>query len=37
VWKISPPPRFDPPNVQVVASRYTDYATRRTLKYRRSE
>ena len=25
VWKISPPPRFDPQTVQPVASRYTDY------------
>ena len=24
VWKISPPPRFDPRTVQPVASRYTD-------------
>ena len=24
--KISPPPGFDPPTVQPVASRYTDYA-----------
>jgi hypothetical protein len=28
VRKISPPPWFDPRNVQLVASRYTDYATR---------
>ena len=28
VWKISPPPGFDPRTVQPVASRYTDYATR---------
>ena len=27
VWKISPPPGFDPRTVQPVASRYTDYAT----------
>ena len=26
VWKISPPPRFDPRTVQPVASRHTDYA-----------
>jgi hypothetical protein len=26
VLKISPPPGFDPPTVQLVASRYTDYA-----------
>jgi hypothetical protein len=26
VWKISPPPGFDPQTVQPVASRYTDYA-----------
>jgi hypothetical protein len=25
VWKISPPPGFDPRTVQPVASRYTDY------------
>jgi hypothetical protein len=30
VRKISYPPGFDPPNVQPVASRYTDYATRST-------
>jgi len=30
VWKISPPPGFDPQNVQPLASRYTDYATRPT-------
>ena len=30
VWKISPPPGFDPRTVQPVASRYTDYATRST-------
>jgi hypothetical protein len=28
VWKISPPPGFDPRAVQPVASRYTDWATR---------
>jgi hypothetical protein len=28
VWKILPPPGFDPLTVQPVASRYTDYATR---------
>ena len=28
VWKISPPPGFDPRTVQPVASRYTDYITR---------
>jgi hypothetical protein len=26
VLKISPPPGFDPRTVQLVASRYTDYA-----------
>jgi hypothetical protein len=26
VLKISPPPEFDPRTVQLVASRYTDYA-----------
>jgi hypothetical protein len=26
VLKISPPPRFDPQTVQLVVSRYTDYA-----------
>jgi hypothetical protein len=25
VWKISPPPGFDPRNVHSVASRYTDW------------
>ena len=30
VRKISPPPGFDPRTVQPVASRYIDYATRRT-------
>jgi hypothetical protein len=30
VWKISPPPGFDPQTVQPVASRYTDCATRST-------
>jgi hypothetical protein len=30
VQKISPPPGFDPRTVQLVASRYTDYATRPT-------
>ena len=30
VWKISPPPEFDPRTVQPVASRYTDWATRPT-------
>ena len=30
VLKISPPPGFDPRTVQLVASRYTDYATRPT-------
>jgi hypothetical protein len=30
VLKISLPPRFDPRAVQLVASRYTDYATRST-------
>jgi hypothetical protein len=28
VRKISPPPGFDPRTVQLIASRYTDYATR---------
>ena len=28
VWKLSPPPGFDPRNVQPAGSRYTDYATR---------
>ena len=32
VRKISPPPGFDPRTVQPVTSRYTDYATRPTLK-----
>jgi len=27
VWKISPPPGFDPWTIQPVGSRYTDYAT----------
>jgi hypothetical protein len=27
VWKISPPPEFDPRTVQPVAIRYTDWAT----------
>jgi hypothetical protein len=31
VRKISPPPGFDPQTVQLVGSRYTDYATRRNL------
>ena len=26
VWKISPPPGFDPRTVQPLASRYTDWA-----------
>ena len=26
VWKISPPPGFDPRTVNPVASRYTDFA-----------
>ena len=26
VWKISPPPAFNPRTVQPVASRYTDWA-----------
>jgi hypothetical protein len=30
VWKISPPPGFDPRTVQPVGRRYTDYATRPT-------
>jgi len=30
VRKISPSPGFDPRTVQLVASRYTDYATRPT-------
>jgi len=32
--KISPPPRFDPRTVQLVASRHTDYATRPTISLR---
>ena len=32
--KISPPPGFDPRTVQPVASRYTDYAARPTVKVR---
>ena len=28
---VAPPPGFDPRNVQLVASRYTDYATRPTI------
>ena len=31
VRKISPPPEFDPRTVQLVASRYTDWATRTTV------
>jgi hypothetical protein len=31
VWKISPPPEFDPRTVQPVASRYTDWAIRPTM------
>jgi len=31
--KISPPPGFDPPTVQPVVSRYTDWATRTILTY----
>jgi sugar phosphate permease len=31
--KTSPPPGFDPRTVQPVASRYTDWATRLTIKY----
>jgi len=27
VWKILPPPGFDPRTIQPIASRYTDYAT----------
>ena len=30
VWKILPPPGFDPWTVQPIASHYTDYATRST-------
>ena len=30
VWKISPPPGFDPQTVQPVAGHYTDWATRPT-------
>jgi hypothetical protein len=30
MWKISPPPGFDPRTVQPVANRCTDYATRPT-------
>jgi len=32
VQKISPPPGFDPRTIQSVASHYTDYATRPTIK-----
>ena len=32
VRKISPPPGFDPRSVKPLASRYTDYATRPTIK-----
>jgi hypothetical protein len=32
VQKISPPPGFDPLNVQPLASRYKDYATRPTFR-----
>ena len=31
VWNISPPPGFDSRNVQPLANRYIDYATRPTL------
>jgi len=31
VWKISPPPGFDPRTVQPIASCYTDHATQYTL------
>jgi hypothetical protein len=30
VWKILPPPGFDPRTIQPVASRYTDYTTQPT-------
>jgi hypothetical protein len=30
VWKISPPPGFDPQTAQPIDSRYTDWATRPT-------
>jgi hypothetical protein len=33
VWKISPPPGLDPRAVQPVGIRYTDYATRPTIKF----
>ena len=33
VRKISPPPGFDPRTVQLVASRYTDYANRHFFEY----
>ena len=31
VWKISPPPGFNPRTVQPIASRYTDYANQPTI------
>ena len=34
VWKISPPPGFNPRTVQRVASRYTDWATQPTCNMR---
>jgi hypothetical protein len=36
VRKISPPPGFDPRTVQSLVSRYTDWATRPTVKYVRT-
>ena len=36
MWKISPPPGFDPRTVQPVTSLYTDYATRPTNLYNHS-
>jgi len=33
VFKISPPPGFDPRTIQPVASRYTDWATLGHLEY----
>ena len=37
VWKISPPPGFDPQTIQPVASHYTDSTTRPTFNYRVSK
>ena len=36
VRKISPPPGFDPPTVQPITSRYTDYATLPTMLHKNS-